>query len=157
MFEEFLQTTMSKKKSVNVLSTPVLERGPQLYVVIRTKRRSNRLQGKVRYFSVILRPWVLVRWSWLSSPRPPVQQSYALPTDLILLRLNEPKFESKENYAYLGKQGKNKYKYKGVVVQSTRPTASWVEIHQISQNKACKKVYESTFTKKKNMQILENG
>ena len=143
------------KKSVNVLSTPVLERGPQLYVVIRTKRRSNRLQGKVRYFSVILRPWVLVRWSWLSSPRPPVQQSYALPTDLILLRLNEPKFESKENYAYLGKQGKNKYKYKGVVVQSTRPTASWVEIHQISQNKACKKVYESTCKKKKTCKSLK--
>ena len=52
---------------------------------------------------------------------------------------------------------KTREKYKGVVVQSTRPTASWVEIHQISQNKACKKVYESTFTKKKNMQILENG
>ena len=77
------------KESVNVFSTPILERGPPLYVVIRAKRRSN------RFFSVILRPWVLVRWSGLSSPRPPVQQSSALPTDLILLRLNEPKFKSK--------------------------------------------------------------
>ena len=44
------------------------------------------VQRKYLHFSVILRPWVMVRPRELN-PRPPVLQSNALPTELILPRL----------------------------------------------------------------------
>ena len=44
------------------------------------------VQSKYLHFSVILRPWVLVR-PRESNPRPPALQSNALPTELILPRL----------------------------------------------------------------------
>ena len=57
-------------------------------MVIRATRRSRRLavQRKYLHFSVILRPWVMVR-PRESNPRPPALQSNALPTELILPRL----------------------------------------------------------------------
>ena len=45
------------------------------------------VQRKYLHFSVILRPWVMVR-PRESNPRPPALQSNALPTELILPRLN---------------------------------------------------------------------
>ena len=57
----------------------------------------------VPYFSVILRPWVLVR-SRESNPRPPALQSRALPTGLILPRLklnNSHSLNNKLLYFYL--------------------------------------------------------
>ena len=44
------------------------------------------VQRKYLHFSVILRPWVMVR-PRESNPRPPALQSNALPTELILPRL----------------------------------------------------------------------
>ena len=46
------------------------------------------VQRKYLHFSVILRPWVMVR-PRESNPRPPALQSNALPTELILLRLKK--------------------------------------------------------------------
>ena len=57
----------------------------------------------VPYFSVILRPWVLVR-SWESNPQPPALQSSALPTELILPGLqvhNSLSLNNKLLYFYL--------------------------------------------------------
>ena len=147
-FRSFCKRLWAKGKkplylSVNVFSTPSGDG-----TAILRGYPSNAKVYPFTHFSVILRPWVLFR-SRLSSPRPPAQQSSALPADLIMLRLNEPKFKSERKLRLSRKKGKNKYKYKGVVVQSTRSTASWVEIHHMSQNKASKKVYESTCKKKK--------
>ena len=46
------------------------------------------VQRKYLHFSVILRPWVMVR-PRESNPRPPALQSNALPTKLILPRVND--------------------------------------------------------------------
>ena len=51
------------------------------------------VQRKYLHFSVILRPWVMVR-PRDSNPRPPVLQSNALPTELILPRLKSEKFKT---------------------------------------------------------------
>ena len=59
------------------------EDGTAIFLVIRAKWKYSRLQGKgsTLYFSVILRPWVLVL-PRESKPRPHAAQSSALPTEL---------------------------------------------------------------------------
>ena len=53
-------------------------------------------QRKYLHFSVILRPWVLVRpREW--NPRPPALQSSALPTELILPRSKSSRFSKQNN------------------------------------------------------------
>ena len=64
-----------------------LETGPRFYVVngqpSYAKVQPLAVQREYLHFSVILRPWVLVRPRELK-PRPPALQSSALPTELIL-------------------------------------------------------------------------
>ena len=159
MFEEFLQTTMSERKkkplylSVNVFSTP----SGDGTAILRGYPSNAKVypfagQSKYLYFSVTLRPWVLVR-SRLSSPRPPAQQSSALPADLILLRLNEPKFKRKRKLRLSRKTREKQIQIQGrsSTVYKTNSFVSGNSPH------FTKKVYERPCKKKKNMQILENG
>ena len=62
-------------------------RDRHFYVVFQATRRSSRLQSKgstVSSSTVVLRPWVLVRFREPNSRRPALQAS-GLPTELILL------------------------------------------------------------------------
>ena len=81
--------------SVNVFSTKVLT-GDTIFTsptgdwtaILRGRPSHAKVsplvvQRKYLHFSVILRPWVMVR-SRESNPRPPALQSNALPTELIL-------------------------------------------------------------------------
>ena len=74
------------------------------------------VQRKCLHFSVILRPLVMVR-PRESNPRPPALQSNALPTELILPRLNKSK--SKIDVLVLTIDPKNEILSMLVMVKST--------------------------------------